>query len=949
MAGVVVSKVLAVVGSIASIAAMVPGPHQPIAAAIAVAANIGSAVLAKPPPAKGSVNQIQIGANMPTPYAIGRTYVGGNMVHDVGYGGSNNPYKSMVLVWSGGGPIHSIESFQGDFSSLSFSGGNAIGYYNNYLYLSTSLGARPQAAALTGPFGAIPGWGSAAKISGKTHGLVTLKFDKKGKRFASGIPQFGVVGKWVLAYDPRKDSTYPGGSGSHRFDDETTWEWTDNPALHGIAYARGRYENGKKVFGCGYTKEAIDLAAFVAHANVCDANGWTVGGVIYEPGSRKDNLKYILEAGGGEPVFGARLSVRYAAPKVALDTVTADDLADGDYIVPAMRSWRDRLNGIIPKYRSEAHKWEYVQSEAVSVEQYVEEDGEEKQEERQFSLVQDKDQAAQLASYVLVNGREFGPIVLPLKPRLGAYGPGETLEIDIPELGLNQQLCEITQRDIDPGTAIVTLTFVSETDDKHAFALGQTGTAPPTPSITASEDLDEIISSNSYRAAPHVVADEAEMLALDVAEGEIAIRTDLNATFIHNGGTSGTTADWTEAPGGGGGTLVDGDYGDIVVSGVGTALTIDSNAVTFGKFIAATGAGLVGATGAGSFAQLTPAQGRTILELAAVANSGSAADLTGTLANARLDAFTGDATKAAGSGVLTLATVNSNTGTFGGAKTSPQFSVNGKGLVTGVAAVTIQPDYSSIDAVPTARLLGRSTAGTGFAEALTAAQARTLLALVPGTDIVAFNGAGGTPSSLTLTNATGLPTAGMVDDAVTNAKLANMVQATIKGRASGAGTGDPTDLTGTQVRAVLGLATTDSVTFASLTTTGSAVIGNASGATATPTSVRLDTTYRNSAGNNQNLKFYLYWNGTETYGFGLNSSGIIEYHAGPSGTSTGGHDFYVGGTRRMILTSTGLDVTGELRCDTFRIDATPTAGATTPTHHFTVNLNGTNYRVPCLI
>jgi len=38
---------------------------------------------------------------------------------------------------------------------------------------------------------------------------------------------------------------------------------------------------------------------------------------------------------------------------------------------------------------------------------------------------------------------------------------------------------------------------------------------------------------------------------------------------------------------------------------------------------------------------------------------------------------------------------------------------------------------------------------------------------------------------------------------VTNAELADMAQATIKGRASGAGTGDPTDLTGTQATAIL--------------------------------------------------------------------------------------------------------------------------------------------------
>lgn len=43
----------------------------------------------------------------------------------------------------------------------------------------------------------------------------------------------------------------------------------------------------------------------------------------------------------------------------------------------------------------------------------------------------------------------------------------------------------------------------------------------------------------------------------------------------------------------------------------------------------------------------------------------------------------------------------------------------------------------------------------------------------------------------------------IADDAVTNPKLADMAQALLKGRAAGAGTGDPQDLTATQVRAII--------------------------------------------------------------------------------------------------------------------------------------------------
>lgn len=43
-----------------------------------------------------------------------------------------------------------------------------------------------------------------------------------------------------------------------------------------------------------------------------------------------------------------------------------------------------------------------------------------------------------------------------------------------------------------------------------------------------------------------VVASQAAQLALTAEEGDVAVRTDLNKSFIHNGGTSGTMSDWQE-------------------------------------------------------------------------------------------------------------------------------------------------------------------------------------------------------------------------------------------------------------------------------------------------------------------------------------------------------------------------------------------------------------------
>jgi hypothetical protein len=88
----------------------------------------------------------------------------------------------------------------------------------------------------------------------------------------------------------------------------------------------------------------------------------------------------------------------------------------------------------------------------------------------------------------------------------------------------------------------------------------------------------------------------------------------------------------------------------------------------------------------------------------------------------------------------------------------------------------------------TARLKGRATAGSGDPEDLTPAQGRAVLEL----------GALATLGSV--------GTAHITDNATTNAKLADMASATIKGRAT-AGTGDPEDLTAAQVRSLLNIGT----------------------------------------------------------------------------------------------------------------------------------------------
>jgi hypothetical protein len=496
-------QVLAVIGAIAGavgaagtiatalgVTAGIVGTITTIAKVVGALAVVGSMIFKpKPPPARGSVTKILVDPDAPAPYAMGEGPVGGVLRHDTAYGATlnkvPNPYRFLVTVLSVAGPVGSVDAWA-DMAAPS-------SYYSGFLYTDTQLGAVPESTALAPQWSSAPGWDSTSKLSGAAAIGWSLLFDKDGKVFSGGLPKLAGYGQWVKTYDPRLDSTFPGGSGAHRFDDETTWAWSENPALHALAYARGRFVDGVKVIGVGIPKEGLDLVGVADWANVCDANGWTIFGVIFEPGNRWENLKDICTAGGCEPVFaGGVVSWKYASPKVSLDTVTEEDLADAPFSVVPMASWRERINTIVPKFRSPDHDWELVDADPIAISTYVTADGEEKKVNWSFNFVKDVDQAAQLARYRLEDSREIVPIEITVKPRLRAYRPGECLHLDLPQLGLDHD-CIILKREIDPATMTIKLTLQTESGDKHAYALGETGTPPPIPALgLTQEERDEI-------------------------------------------------------------------------------------------------------------------------------------------------------------------------------------------------------------------------------------------------------------------------------------------------------------------------------------------------------------------------------------------------------------------------------------------------------------------------
>lgn len=124
-------------------------------------------------------------------------------------------------------------------------------------------------------------WGSTCRLTGCAYVHLRIKRtgadSKTESPLVNGMPsRVTIIGDGAWLYDPRLDSTVPGGSGSHRADDQATWgsytaaDDTDNPALQLLWWLLGWKINDKLSVGCGVPPARIDLESFITAANICD-------------------------------------------------------------------------------------------------------------------------------------------------------------------------------------------------------------------------------------------------------------------------------------------------------------------------------------------------------------------------------------------------------------------------------------------------------------------------------------------------------------------------------------------------------------------------------------------------------------------------------------------------------------------------------------------------------
>ncbi len=490
----------------------------------------------------GSPQDFKPNPNAGLPVVMGRYGVGGNLVYETTSGGGNkaeagakgNEYLTSFVILSALGPVQAFETLRFNDTILTFdpngqacNGGyipedeiqawnpgyrhqNADGSYinNNYqdhAWQNLQLGALNAGYfsppdKLASDNASLPEWTNAHGFSGFCTAALTLVYDQR--YYAGGVPQYQWVLQGIKTYDPRLDATYPGGAGAQRWAGQGasaaaitaargTWTFSQNPWIHALNFALGHYlpdaqtGPGRLYAGIGAGVTGVDIAAFVRAANIADANTWLICGQWTTSDGKWSVLTEMAKAGSGSIVIkNGIISCIVDTPLTSLGTVTGDDLS-GPISLPTGSSFTSRLNTIFPRFTSEQHRWQMVQADTpVKAATYVAEDGAVRSKTLDWQYVPAVNQACQLAAYTITNGREIAGIELPGKPKLRNYDVGDCFTVDIPEAGLATTKVMVTKRVTDWSTGGVTLTVRTETDAKHAYSLGISGVAPPTPGIS---------------------------------------------------------------------------------------------------------------------------------------------------------------------------------------------------------------------------------------------------------------------------------------------------------------------------------------------------------------------------------------------------------------------------------------------------------------------------------
>ena len=344
-------------------------------------------------------------------------------------------------------------------------------------------------------------WNAAsARLTGCAYSHWRFKVTGNGKKaespFSGGLPsRITVIGRGAKLYDPRRDSTVPGGNGPMRADDQSTWRYTtddgvtigENLPLQILRVVLGwRIRNPstgelKLATGSGVPARRLNLATFIDAANLADellnrsAGGteprYHGAGVISEGDDPKASLDMLCTGCCGRfRDTGGKLSLVIAHNDLAAAAID-DGLNDHDVVGPFTWDPDAALEATPNVVRGK-----YVDASANSLYQLIDypevrlpsPDGQDRFFPLDLGVVESSSQAQRIAKMVLQRKQYPREFSAPFDIRAWKYSVGDVVPFTFAALGFNRRIFRVKDQELGQG-GVCNMTLTVETPVLYAW------------------------------------------------------------------------------------------------------------------------------------------------------------------------------------------------------------------------------------------------------------------------------------------------------------------------------------------------------------------------------------------------------------------------------------------------------------------------------------------------
>jgi hypothetical protein len=292
-------------------------------------------------------------------------------------------------------------------------------------------------------------WTSNDRGRGLCYSVFTYNLNEPEFQNGPLQPTARVKGRKV--YDPRLDSTQPGGSGSHRRDDPSTWAWSRNPELCTTDFVRAPF--GKRASSAQVQWDAVMAGANVCATGVDYGSGseplYTCDGAFRTDEDPDVTLDQLCQSMAGFATFNGTWLIQpgsYTAP--VLDLTDADNAGPID-VTPGL-GVGEVINGLRGRFYDPTRFDQITDYPPYSNAAFVAEDGQAWFDNLNLPFTASAARAHQLARVQVERSRGM-QMQYPAKMRAVRLRPGQRVRVTNSLLNLTAAVFRVMTREYSVG------------------------------------------------------------------------------------------------------------------------------------------------------------------------------------------------------------------------------------------------------------------------------------------------------------------------------------------------------------------------------------------------------------------------------------------------------------------------------------------------------------------